>query len=83
MWLATLGYLVVVEQVGHSVKMRSAPARTSSGSRASFLRAVTDFGDPALTDQDRHTLYDVRCALAHKYGWLVTINASPLRTAVQ
>jgi hypothetical protein len=68
LWLGTLGYLVAVEQIGHTVRLASAAPRNGVGNRKSFEEAAKEFGDPSLTGADRGILYDVRCALAHEYG---------------
>lgn len=68
-WLATMGYLVLIEQIGHVVQTASAPVRNGEGSRASFVAAARAFGTtPILSEDGRNTLYDLRCALSHQYG---------------
>ncbi len=68
LWLAAIGYLITLEQVGHTVKPAGAPTEDRRGSRAAFVLAIRDFGDEAVDDEGAHALYDMRCALAHQYG---------------
>lgn len=68
LWLGTLAYLIAVEQLGKTICLRRAPHGPASRDKASFLAACNDFGDSAHTEPDHRRLYDVRCALAHKYG---------------
>jgi hypothetical protein len=68
-WLASVGYLIAVEQVGHTVaRQAKSNGGTRAGSREAFVAAVDDFGDPPLTPDEMNALYDMRCALAHEFG---------------
>lgn len=68
LWLASIGYLIAVEQIGHTVSLAATSATPRAGSRAAFVAAIADFGDAGLNTTDADVLYSVRCALAHKYG---------------
>ena len=57
-----------VEQIGKTICLRRAPHGPPSGDKASFLAACNDFGDSVHTEPNHRRLYDVRRALAHKYG---------------
>jgi hypothetical protein len=68
LWLATIGFLIVVEQIGHTVSMPATAGTDREGSRSAFLAACTDFGAGTVDQDDADVLYSVRCALAHEYG---------------
>jgi hypothetical protein len=68
LWLATLGYLIVLEMLGRTVaKPNTAfPNRTSPASR--FVAGTQEFAIRLVTRDDARALYGLRCALAHEYG---------------
>jgi len=68
LWLASIGYLIAVEQIGHTVSLAATSAAPRAGSRAAFLAAIGDFVGGGLNAADADVLYSVRCELAHKYG---------------
>jgi hypothetical protein len=69
LWLATLCYLVVIEQIGNTVQSRSSPIRRRDvKDREAFTATAREFGDAQLSDPEREVLYDIRCALAHNFG---------------
>lgn len=68
LWLATLGYLVIIEQVSNTVQSTNTPIRRDKDDRRSFVVTLQEFGDSELEDDQREVLYDVRCALAHNFG---------------
>jgi hypothetical protein len=64
LWLASVGHLVTVEQLGHTVKRGGAPTQDRTGSRAAFVLAISDFGNAEIDEEGAGALYDMRCALA-------------------
>jgi hypothetical protein len=68
-WLASIGYLIAVEQIGHTIRTGdSSDVSARRGSRVAFAAAMSDLGDPALEPEEIDALYDMRCALAHEFG---------------
>jgi hypothetical protein len=68
-WLASVGYLIAVEQIGHTVvRQGTSNAGGRAGSREAFVAAIDDFGDPPIRSDTANALYDMRCALAHEFG---------------
>jgi hypothetical protein len=76
LWLASAGYLIALEQLGHTVKPRGDPARDRSGSRAAFVQSVNDFGGGALDVDDANALYDMRCALVARQATFARFTSS-------
>jgi len=68
LWLGTLGYLIVIEQMGHWLQRKTPRPRAEGGATDSFTAFAAEFGAPSLTAGDRRLLYGVRCALAHQFG---------------
>ena len=68
LWLATLGYLIVIEMLGRSVASLASkyPNRLSATNR--FVAGAREFSDPELSQADAEALYSLRCALAHEYS---------------
>lgn len=67
LWLATLGYLVVAEQVGKFVA-RPNTSFPRGGSEACFLAGVREFAPRRVGPRAATGLYGLRCSLAHEYG---------------
>ena len=67
-WLATLGYLVAVEQIGHTVVRSGTGTTDRKFSRRAFMAALEDFAPELLDEDGQGVLYEMRCALAHEYG---------------
>src|SRR5438552_3440124 len=55
LWLASAGYLIAVEQIGHTVALVATAATPRGGSRAAFVAAVADFG--SARPDEAHVLY--------------------------
>lgn len=70
LWLATLGYLIVIEMLGGTVARPSTPFTSRSKSTESFVAGCQEFAARAVTPKDARALYGLRCALAHEYGLL-------------
>src|SRR5580658_9777038 len=66
LWLATLGYIIVVE-VGQNVA-RASTTFERNGSEACFMAGAQEFAARAITPRDARALYGLRCSLAHEYG---------------
>lgn len=64
-WLGTLGYLILLDQVGGCFAPRTLPRPAPLPN--AFARALTYFA-PAVTDTDIVTMYALRCAFAHDYA---------------
>ncbi|MGD0880498.1 MAG: hypothetical protein ABSB09_02870 [Acidimicrobiales bacterium] len=68
LWLATLGYLIVVEMLGQSVA-RPGTAFPNRGTPTNrFLAGAQEFSARPITPDDARALYGLRCAFAHEYG---------------
>jgi hypothetical protein len=67
LWLATLGYLIVVEVIGQNVA-RTPTTFARNGSEACFMAGAQEFAARAITPRDARALYGLRCSLAHEYG---------------
>jgi hypothetical protein len=65
-WLGTLGYLVLLDQVGGCFEPAFGPQREPAN-RTAFVKALTLF-TPRLSDDDILALYALRCAFAHEYA---------------
>jgi hypothetical protein len=63
-WLGTLGYLVLVDQIGEC--FTSTTTARSSARRNDFCRGLAHFTD--LDAQTVLTLYALRCAFTHSYA---------------
>jgi hypothetical protein len=64
-WLGTLGYLVLLDQLGQCFEPKS-PGRALSDKHP-FVAAIMLFA-PATTDREILALYALRCAFAHEFG---------------
>jgi len=62
-WLGTIGYLVLVEQIGKAVLRLDAPAKPPG-----FDRALEHFAPSPLSKPERDALRSLRNAFAHDYG---------------
>jgi hypothetical protein len=68
LWLATLGYLIVLEQLGARVARPSTAFPSRNGSEVAFKAGALEFA-PNPSDVDlADALYSLRCAWAHEYG---------------
>jgi len=67
LWLATLGYLIVVEVIGQNVAMEKTTF-SRTGSEACFMAGAQEFAARSITAKDARALYGLRCSLAHDYG---------------
>jgi hypothetical protein len=68
LWLATLGYLIIVEVVGGAVARPSTAFPDRGGAGKRFQAGAREFAPSTMTRQDAEALYGLRCALAHEYG---------------
>jgi hypothetical protein len=68
LWLATLGYLVVVEHLGSSIARQSTVYPERLASEAAFKAAALEFSDGGIAEDEAEALYSLRCALGHQYG---------------
>jgi hypothetical protein len=68
LWLATLGYLSVVEQIGFRLARPSTqfPQRNGKGKR--FRAGVLEFGPNPSDTKLADAMWSLRCALSHEYG---------------
>jgi hypothetical protein len=66
-WLGTLGYLVLLEQIGEAVHRPSQPVAQDG-----IPRALAHFGDTAFAENWVGALVGLRNALAHDYGLVAT-----------
>ena len=66
-WLGTVGYLIIVDQLGSALKPASEPEGTFSSETTSFERCLRRFS-PECSTQTISALYGLRCALAHDFG---------------
>lgn len=69
LWLATLGYLIILEVIGQSVgRPNSTLPRGNSTER--FVAGAQEFAARPVSPYDARALYGLRCSLAHEYGLL-------------
>jgi hypothetical protein len=83
LWLATLGYLAVLEQIGAKLARPNTcfPDRGDFGKR--FVAGTIEFGpDPSDTDLGE-ALWSLRCALSHEYGLRSTRRQQRIFTLTQ
>lgn len=62
-WLGVVGYMILLDQIGTCFSPLGAPAQNN---QPGFLKALSNFTD--LGEDDRQTLYALRCCLAHDYA---------------
>lgn len=67
LWLATLGYLIIVEIIGQNLA-RENTTYTRGKSEACFMAGAQEFAARAVTEKDARALYGLRCSLGHEYG---------------
>jgi hypothetical protein len=67
LWLATLGYLIVVEVIGQNVAKAHTTFRRK-GSEECFMAGAQEFAARSVTAKDARALYGLRCSFAHEYG---------------
>lgn len=68
LWLATLGYLVVVEHLATSIALKTTTFPQRSASEVCFKAGALDFSDGAIDEASAVAIYSLRCALGHQYG---------------
>jgi hypothetical protein len=68
MWLATLGYLVLLEQVGKNVARPGTKFKDRSNSTTRFRAGALEWSDDDTDTRLSDTLYALRCTLAHEYS---------------
>jgi hypothetical protein len=78
-WLAAMGYLALVDQIGSAVTNRRPRHQTPSG-RNSFERALADF--TSLNNQEASCLYALRNSLAHGFS-LINISDARVKDPVR
>jgi hypothetical protein len=69
-WLGSIGYMVVLNQIGNCFKPKSEPALGTNVN--AFTRALKYFS--ILNDNEIDALYALRCSLAHDFS-LVNVNS--------
>jgi hypothetical protein len=62
-WLGTVGYFIVLDQLGAAVR----PRGSESSEGRDLVRALTFFA-PEITRADVEAIYGLRCALVHDYS---------------
>jgi hypothetical protein len=68
LWLATLGYLIVVEQLGRMVAKPSTRFRHRGGVELRFRAGALEFSANPDDSDLAGALFSLRCSLAHEYG---------------
>jgi len=68
LWLATLGYLIVLEQLGRMVARPNTRFPNRKGVETRFKAGVLEFADDPSDSDLSSALYSLRCSLAHEYG---------------
>jgi hypothetical protein len=67
LWLSTLGYLVVAEQIG-KFTARPGTAYPRDGSEQCSIAGLREFAPRRIGPREASGLYGLRCSLAHEYG---------------
>jgi hypothetical protein len=66
-WLGTIGYLVLLDQLGETLRPSAEPPDRYERKYPTVRRCLERFA-PELSEPDTAALYGLRCALAHDYG---------------
>lgn len=62
-WLGCLGYLILLEHIGDLFQIEGQASTQSKG-----IVSALEFFEPTLSEDNRKTLYALRCAFAHSYA---------------
>ncbi len=69
-WLGTIGYMTLLDMLGTCFK----PTSKSDINKNSFIKALSYFANPILSDDTMNALYALRCAFTHDFS-LYNINS--------